>query len=154
MGKHLHLLKAILVASARENMLALTLQLKAFSLLFFVVVVFCLASILGRRGDSSSAVFYSGAKMDLARGGAKSQERHFEAKSAPTASVAGFCPERVGFFFPSFSAGGGLSEPGTFFFVRRATAYFYLPGPNGSSASSCLILAGIPGYVFFSLSSC
>lgn len=95
--------------------------------------------------------------MDLVRGGAKSQEHRFEAKSFPTVSAAGSALSVYAFYFlPSFSffflplIGGGLFEPGTFFFVRRARAYFYLLGPKGSSARSCLILAGIPGRIFFS----
>lgn len=88
--------------------------------------------------------------MDLARGGAKSQEHRFEAKSFLTAPAAGSALSVYTFsflFFLFFLIGGGLFEPGTFFFVEGARTYFYLPGPRGISARSYLILAGIP--VFF-----
>lgn len=96
--------------------------------------------------------------MDLVGVGAKSQEHRFEAKSFPTASAAGSALSVYAFYFLLFCLffpliGGGLFEPGTFFFVRRARTYFYLPGPKGSSARSCLILTGIPGRILF-LSSC
>lgn len=100
------------------------------------------------------AVYFSGGKMDLGRGGAKSQERRFEAKSFLTAPAAGSALSVYTFsllFLLFFLIGGGLFEPGTFFFVRGARTYFYLPGPRGISARSYLILAGIPGRIFFSL---
>lgn len=90
--------------------------------------------------------------MDLERGGAKSQDYRFEAKSFLTAPAAGFAFSMFTYSFLSFLfflTGGGLFEPGTFFFVRRARTYFYLPGPRGISARSYLILAGIPGRIFF-----